>query len=450
MVLDEKSRDETASVALSANQSAIFLVICGVMHSYALTHVTDEELLADLTALVATDRRTTAALLAHLAEVDARELYLPAACSSMHVYCVRVLHLAEEVAFKRIRAARAARRYPQIFDAIADGRLHVTGVVVLAPHLTDSNVDEVLASAAYRSKAELELLVARLAPRPDVPAFIAPLDPQITAPAVLQLDPGPVPAPALAAPPAARVQAIAPERFALQCTISGETRDKLERLQALMRHRIPSGDLGEVIDRACDALIAVIEREKFAATSRPRAKGARPESDDPSYVPADVKRAVHERDGEQCTFTSETGVRCTERGYLEFDHVDPRAHGGQPTVDNVRILCRAHNQYEAERKLGADFMDAKRAQARTSRSPDLELVVEALTSLGYKSAEARRAVANASNTAEPTFEGRLRTALASLSRSRPIRCSDGPFDLSAGLPLWAALRNWRPPALAVG
>src|SRR5690349_17490660 len=148
------------------------------MDSYALTHVTDEELLADLGALVATDRRTTAALLAHLAEVDARALYLPAACASMHVYCVRVLRLADEVAFKRIRAARAARRYPQIFAAIADGRLHITGVVLLAPHLTDANVDEVLAAAAFRSKSELEMLVARLSPKPDVPSFIAPIDPQ--------------------------------------------------------------------------------------------------------------------------------------------------------------------------------------------------------------------------------------------------------------------------------
>jgi hypothetical protein len=128
-------------------------------------------------------------------QLDARELFLPAACSSMHAYGVRVLRLAEEVAYKRIRAARAARRDPQIFDAIADGRLHVTGVVVLAPHLTDANVDEVLTAAAHRSKAELEMLVARLAPKPDVPAFIAPLDPQISAASVLELDPGPVPAP---------------------------------------------------------------------------------------------------------------------------------------------------------------------------------------------------------------------------------------------------------------
>jgi hypothetical protein len=414
------------------------------MHSYALTHVTDETLLADLAALVATDRQTTAVLLAHLAEVDARELYLPAACASMHVYCVRVLRLAEEVAYKRIRAARAARRYPQIFDAIADGRLHVTGVVLLAPHLTDENVDEVLASAAHRSKAELEVLVARLAPKPDVPAFIVPVDPQISAPGVLQLDPDPVPA--AAAPPPARVQALAPERFALQCTITQETRDKLERLQALMRHRIPSGDLAEVIDRACDALIAVIEREKFAVTSRPRAKGARPESADPTYIPADVKRAVHERDGEQCTFTNENGERCTERGFIEIDHIIPAALHGKPTLDNLRLLCRPHNQYEADRKLGAAFMNAKRSQAMAkpasmSLDPDL---VDALTSLGYKAAEARRAIANTADTAAAPFEARLRAALVFLSRSRPIRCSDGPFDLSLALPLWLALRNWQP------
>jgi 5-methylcytosine-specific restriction endonuclease McrA len=415
------------------------------MHSYALSHVTDEELLADLSALVATDRQTTAALLAHLAEVDARELFLPAACSSMHVYCVRVLRLAEEVAFKRIRAARAARRYPQIFDAIADGRLHVTGVVVLAPHLTDANVDEVLAVAAYRSKAELEMLVARLAPRPDVPAFIAPLDPQTSTPSVLQLDPDPVRTPP--EQPPARVQAIAPERFALQCTISGETRAKLERLQALMSHTNPSGDLADVIDRACDALIEVVERERFAVTSRPRAKAARRESDDATYIPADVKRSVYERDGGRCTFTSTGGERCGERRFLQIDHVVPRALGGKPTVENLRLLCGPHNQHEADCKLGADYMDAKRAQAKANRpapTPRLESdLVEALTSLGYKSAEAQRAVANTADSTPTTFEARLRAALASLSRSRPIRCSDGPFELAAGVPLWFALRDWR-------
>jgi len=138
------------------------------MHSYALTHVTDETLLADLAALVATDRRTTAALLAHLAEVDARELFLPAACSSMHVYCTRVLGMSDDPAFKRIRAARAMRRYTAVARAVEDGRVHLAGVVLLAPHLGDENADELVVEASGKSKAEIEVLLARRAPRADV------------------------------------------------------------------------------------------------------------------------------------------------------------------------------------------------------------------------------------------------------------------------------------------
>src|ERR687898_120416 len=99
--------------------------------TYSLAHLPDPDLLAHLAALVAADQQTTAALLAHLAEVDARALYLPAACASMHVYCVRVLHLSEDAAYKRIRAARVARRFPAIFAAVADGRLHLAAVVLL-------------------------------------------------------------------------------------------------------------------------------------------------------------------------------------------------------------------------------------------------------------------------------------------------------------------------------
>ena len=95
------------------------------MPDYALAHIADEKLLADLAALVSSDRQTTAMFIAHIAEVDARELFKPAACSSMHAYCTRVLHLSADAAFTRIRAARVGREFPQIFEAIADGRLFV-------------------------------------------------------------------------------------------------------------------------------------------------------------------------------------------------------------------------------------------------------------------------------------------------------------------------------------
>ncbi|HEY3215804.1 MAG TPA: HNH endonuclease, partial [Candidatus Eisenbacteria bacterium] len=138
------------------------------MSRYALSHLADRTLLRDLTVLVAQDRTTTAELLAHIAEVDARKLYLPAAYPSMHAYCLGELHFCEQAAFKRILAARTARRFPAILDAVAEGRLHLTGVVLLAPHLTEGTADDLLAAATHKSKAEIERLLAASFPRADV------------------------------------------------------------------------------------------------------------------------------------------------------------------------------------------------------------------------------------------------------------------------------------------
>jgi hypothetical protein len=250
------------------------------------------------------------------------------------------------------------------------------------------------------------------------------------------------------------VAPLSPERFALEVTISQETRDKLERATALLRHRNPKGDIADVLDRALDVLLEKLEREKFGATSRPRARGARSESADPRYVSNEVKRVVHDRDGEQCAFVSADGVRCAERGFLELDHRTPVALGGMPTIEGTRLLCRAHNQYEAERLLGADFMRAKRESARGSRAPRTERTVSeskpvetivsatapfdsdvsmALRGLGFKADETRRAMADSRDEPATNFEERIRAALAALRRSPAFRCSDGPSDY-AGLP----------------
>ena len=110
---------------------------------------------------------------------------------------------------------------------------------------------------------------------------------------------------------------------------------------------------------------ADLEKRKYAATDRPR----RPRGCSSTRgIPAEVKRAVRERDGGQCAYVSETGRRCPAR-VVEFDHIEPVARGGISTVENVRLLCRAHNQLAAEKAFGVEFMERKRAEAiRTQRS----------------------------------------------------------------------------------
>jgi hypothetical protein len=87
--------------------------------------LSDRELLARLADLVSRSRRVEAELVAHLAEVDARRLYLGEACSSMHAYATERLHLSDAEAYLRITVARLSRRVPLVLAMLADGRLHL-------------------------------------------------------------------------------------------------------------------------------------------------------------------------------------------------------------------------------------------------------------------------------------------------------------------------------------
>src|ERR1044072_1404678 len=142
------------------------------MNSYSLSHVSNEALLRDLATSVKQDRATTATMLAQIAEVDERQLYRAAAYESMYLYCLHELRMSEDVAYMRIRAAR---KFPGLFAAVADGRLHLTAVLQLAPHLTAGTADALIAEASHMTKAKIDLLLAGKFPKPDVPTVMRPV-----------------------------------------------------------------------------------------------------------------------------------------------------------------------------------------------------------------------------------------------------------------------------------
>jgi hypothetical protein len=139
-----------------------------VMRSYALTHLSDAALDHDVPRMASNEQAATAVFLAYLAEFDARRRYVPAGYASLFAYCLECLHLSDDSALKRIQAARTARRFPAIFEALADGRLHLSGVVLLAPHLTQGNAAELLRSAFHRTKAQIGELLAGRFPRTEL------------------------------------------------------------------------------------------------------------------------------------------------------------------------------------------------------------------------------------------------------------------------------------------
>jgi len=342
----------------------------------SVRRLSDDELVARLRSLAARERRETALLVAHLAELGARELHLRAGYSSLFLYCRDALALSEHESYNRIEVARAAQRFPIVLDLLSAGAVNLTTVRLLAPHLTGENHRSVLEAARGRRKSEVEEIVARLAPMPEPPPFVRRLPPSRTA--VLQSPSAPAPADIPATPTAGaagadaagmgiaavarstaatrwatpvprpstgQVTPLAPDRYRLQLTIAGSTLEKLRLAKDMLRHSIPTGDEAKILERALDALLAELARSKFAATPNPGAPRAG--GGETRHVPADVKRTVWLRDLGRCAFVAHDGRRCNERAFVEFHHVRPYAVGGQPTAENIQLRCRRHNGYEA-------------------------------------------------------------------------------------------------------
>jgi len=164
----------------------------------------------------------------------------------------------------------------------------------------------------------------------------------------------------------ARIEPTSPGRYAVQFTISRETHDLLREAQALLGHAVPSGDIEAVMQRALGHLVQQLRKQKFAETEQPRARRG---GTSDRHIPAEVQRAVRERDGDRCTFVGTGGKRCDETTRLEWDHVVPVAHGGTSTAGNLRLVCRTHNQYAADCTFGAAFMDGKRFAGQHGSPP---------------------------------------------------------------------------------
>ena len=324
-----------------------------------LSELSNAEVLTRYAALRKSERRVSAGLLAYIGEIDARHLYLGQGFESMRDFCMATLELSEHAALQRVQVARLARTFPGLLPAIAEGRLHIATVRVLSAHLTAANADELIQSASGNSVTQVEILIARRFPQPEplrldegIVASQKPATDEIPL-ALRRVD--------FYKTPRARtkIAPIAPERFTLQVSIAGAVYDKLLRAQELLGHALPSGDVERVIERALESLIERLEKRKFGSADGQRKAqtgGAR------RAIPSQIRARVYKRDGGRCAHLYEDGRRCESTARLEFDHIVPLARGGRTTVENLRLLCRAHNQAEAERVFGRDFIEGKRCK----------------------------------------------------------------------------------------
>ena len=350
----------------------------------SLESLTDQALLDQFGDLVQHDCHHTAVLLRHIDAIDRRQLWAKYGHPSMFDFCVARFHISESTAGKRIGAARIARRFPLLFEMVARGEIHLSGIHRIKAHLTAENQESVLEQAKHKTIREIEKLVAQLAPRPDVPSTLRALperrDTTAAAPLPVASAPMVLACPTTATPepskppvlPAARrapdPEPLSPGRYKLQVTLDETTHQKLKQLQDLLAHQIPNSDPAAIVSRAFDALLEQVHKSKAGITNKPRGRrlGAARRG---RWLPAAIRREVWRRDQGRCSFVGADGHRCNETRGLEFAHLRAWAKGGEHSVDNLCLRCRAHNAWEADRDFGTGFMATKRNQPLKVREP---------------------------------------------------------------------------------
>lgn len=335
----------------------------------------DDDIVAGLDQLDKSATAISAAIVARLVIVKERSIHLARGYSSIVDYCVQWMGCSRDMAYKRSAAVKVAEAYPPVIDSLAGGETSMSAVAVLAPHRDDV---ELVRDAMGRSRREIERLIAARKGDPGSNRF-------------------------------QRVRPVTDGMSRLELHVPDALIELLDEALDLDSHIDPGRDMAALLSRAVGAYVKQRKKDKFAVVDHPRPE---PEAQTVG-VPAATLRQAYERSGGHCEYVADDGTRCESRAFLEADHETPRALGGGH--ETIRILCRHHNQLEAERKLGKDIMDGARRRAQLTSD-----VGAALAGLGFAAPVARRAATEAINSLGPDtqLEAAIREALRRAPKPR--------------------------------
>ena len=356
-----------------------------------------EELSESVEELVRTEKRNVALVIAHIAEMSRRKAELACGYKNLFDYCVRRLRLSEGSVALRLQVANVSRRFPQILVALAENRISLTVAGHLAPHLREDNVDKLLSDCAGMTKRAVEEYLVALRPKPVFNPSIRKRPSSKMGrdkardegqkETAQEREPSKASCPVASAqetpsqPPRSSstnlLEPSRPDTFNFRFSADGNFKAKFERLAEVLGVENPLKNMAEVFEKAIDISLEKkdpkkklerrLERERKRSASEPRPGEIRqegspnkPEGKGKSrYIPPEVRERVLAKAGHQCQYRAKDGTRCSSKTGLQIEHSRPFAIYRSHEERFLKVLCRRHNLFQAERVYGAGFIRAK-------------------------------------------------------------------------------------------
>ncbi|HMN67448.1 MAG TPA: HNH endonuclease [Bdellovibrionales bacterium] len=290
----------------------------------SLKDISSEELIHRLKDLKSREDALLVELLDHIAEVERRKLFLKLGFPSLFLYLHKELGYGEGEAYRRIQSARLLIELPEIRDSVANGQLSL------------SNMNEVQRALRANPKpatrsAKLELLNSvRGCSRREAQSVLVKSLPEI--------------------------RGVFEDKFferadgSVEMTVCLQTPQKIrfERARDILGHRAKKG--GEAIDLLSQHFLKTKDLTQGFAAGGEALRQPEPNANPVlRRISMSLRRAVFRRDRGRCQFKKPDGQICGTAFAVEIDHIIPWSRGGKNTYDNLRCLCRAHNQYKGDR-----------------------------------------------------------------------------------------------------
>jgi 5-methylcytosine-specific restriction endonuclease McrA len=354
-----------------------------------------------LATLLRAERNAAAEFLLALSDFDRRRGWERLGHASLFAFLHVELGLSKGGAFFRQTAARLLQRFPEVIEPLRDGRLCITTVVELARVMTEANRAEVLprfyGCSSHEAKEEVAALnpmaapplravvTALSAPKAVIPAAMVAQTAGPTAASAARL----MPAPASAEPAAVQltepllthpardvdrrdgVEPLTADLRRLHITVDAQFMKMLDTAKHGLSHSIPGASTEQVLKAALQLLLEkqararglVKKPRRVLATTVPNTTPTPVRTPTPTQhrhrrtgprkaIPAAICRAVWQRDGGRCSWPLDSGGVCGSIHRLELDHIVPWARWGGETIDDLRIVCRAHNALAAGQAFG--------------------------------------------------------------------------------------------------
>lgn len=318
--------------------------------------------------LVVAEHGNIARLIAHIAEMSARKAALELGYKNLFDYCVRRLNLSEGAVPARMHVANVSRKFPQLLAALAENEISLTVASLLAPHVNEDNVDQLISDCAGKTRKATEEYLVAIKPKPVFEPSIrrVPERAATSPPPEPKAPPAPRPAPPTKSSPPV-LEPARPEVFNFRFAADREFKDKLERLAEVLGVENPQQNMAKLFEKALDIALDKKDPKKKLERRQKREKAKSrsneiPRNEHPAtsrYIPSEVSERVHARGDYRCEHRGPGGTRCPSRTGLQMEHVRPFGIYRSHDERFLKLLCPQHNRLAAERVYGAGFIQRK-------------------------------------------------------------------------------------------